>query len=48
NAAFTAPGQVRYDATTGLLEANVNGNFAADLQIQLAGAPTLMGTDIIL
>ena len=48
NAAFTAPGQVRYDATTGLLEANVNGTFAAELQIQLAGAATLIVTDIVL
>ncbi|HLP80860.1 MAG TPA: M10 family metallopeptidase C-terminal domain-containing protein, partial [Nitrosomonas sp.] len=48
NEALTKPGQVRYDATTGLLEANVNGNSAADLQIQLAGAPSLLETDIVL
>lgn len=47
-AAFTAAGQVRYDATTGLLEANVNNNLAADFQIALAGNPVLTAADFIL
>ncbi len=48
NAAFTAPAQVRYDAGTGLLQANVNGTFAPELQIQLTGNPVLVAGDIIL
>lgn len=47
-AAFTAAGQVRYDATTGLLEANVNGNLAADFQVAFSGTPVLTATDFIL
>ena len=46
--AFTGPGQVRYDAGTGLLQANINGTFAPELQIQLSGNPTLVAADIIL
>ena len=46
NAAFTAAGQVRYDG--GLFEANVNGVLTADFQIQLSGAPVLVGSDIVL
>ena len=47
-AAFTAPGQVRYAG--GLLEANVGGanGTAADFQIELLNAPTLIASDIIL
>ena len=48
SAAFTGPGQVRYDAGTGLLQANINGTFAPELQIQLSGNPTLVAADIIL
>lgn len=46
--AFTGPGQVRYDAATGLLQANINGTFAPELQIQLSGNPPLVAADIIL
>ena len=47
-AVFTAPGQVRY--VGGLLEANVGGanGTAADFQIELLNAPTLIASDIIL
>lgn len=48
SASFTGPGQVRYDAGTGLLQANINGTFAPELQIQLSGNPTLVAADIIL
>ncbi|SEG21679.1 peroxidase family protein [Nitrosomonas ureae] len=48
NAAFSGGGQVRYDSATGLLEANVNGNAAAEFQIQLFGTPTLVGGDLVL
>lgn len=46
--AFSGPGQVRYDATTGLLEANVNWNNAAEFQILLTGSPALVGGDLVL
>ena len=44
--AFTGLGQARYAG--GLLEFNNTGNNGADMQIALTGAPTLLGTDIIL
>ncbi len=46
-AAFSAGqvGQVRY--ANGMLEANVNADLAADLQIQLAGAPAFVEGDLI-
>ncbi|PSJ16584.1 calcium-binding protein, partial [Nitrosomonas supralitoralis] len=47
-AAFSAAGQLRYVPATGLLEANVNAGLAADFQISLLGAPTLLATDIVL
>lgn len=46
-AAFTAPGQVRYDPSTGLLEANINTDLAADLQINLGVNTTFVVTDLI-
>jgi len=52
SAAFTSgpsgAAKVRYDPATGLLEANVNGNIAAEFQIQLFGAPTLVQGDLVL
>ncbi len=45
NAAFTGAGQVRY--VNGMLEANINGDQAAELQIQLAGAPAFVGGDLV-
>ena len=49
-AAFTAPGQLRYSTLNGvgLLEGNVDSNRAADFQIALAGAPTLMAGWVVL
>ena len=44
--AFNGPGQVRYAG--GILEANVNGDLAADFQIQLSGAPVLVVGDLVL
>jgi Ca2+-binding RTX toxin-like protein len=43
--AFTAPGQVRYAG--GLLEANTAGTSTAEFQINLAGSPTLVVTDLL-
>ncbi len=48
DALFTGAGQVRYDFVTGLLEANVNANLAADFQVQLTAAPALSESDLIL
>ena len=44
--AFNGTGQVRYAG--GILEANVNGDLAADFQIQLSGAPVLVVGDLVL
>ncbi|PXW85450.1 Ca2+-binding RTX toxin-like protein [Nitrosomonas sp. Nm84] len=46
-AAFNAAGQVRYDPLTGLLEANINADLAADLQISLGVNTTFIVTDLI-
>ncbi|MER2512805.1 MAG: peroxidase family protein, partial [Nitrosomonas ureae] len=46
--AFTGAAQVRYDPATGLLQANINGNPAAEFEIQLFGAPILVGGDLVL
>ncbi|SEQ54354.1 peroxidase family protein [Nitrosomonas ureae] len=48
NAAFSGGGQVRYDSGSGLLQANVNGNAAAEFEIQLFGAPPLVVGDLVL
>lgn len=48
DAAFTAAGQVRYDAATGTMQANINADLAADFQINLTGLPVLTATDFIL
>ncbi|MGJ5633957.1 beta strand repeat-containing protein [Nostoc sp. CALU 1950] len=44
--AFSAVGQVRYSG--GILQANTNFDFAAEFEVQLAGAPGLVASDIIL
>ncbi|MHC0063546.1 beta strand repeat-containing protein [Nostoc sp. UIC 10890] len=44
--AFSAVGQVRYAG--GILQANTNFDFAAEFEVQLAGAPGLVASDIIL
>jgi len=46
--AFSGGGQLRYDSATGLLQANINANAAAEFEIQLFGAPTLVGGDLVL
>lgn len=38
--AFSGGGQLRYDSATGLLQANINANAAAEFEIQLFGSPT--------
>jgi len=52
SAAFTAAGQLRYNPTTGVLQGSTDGDTAAEIEIQLVGAPTLVvggtGTDILL
>jgi serralysin len=42
---FSAVGQVRYSG--GILQANTDFDFAAELEIQLVGAPGLVASDII-
>ena len=46
--AFTAPGQVSYDAQSGLISINTNANVNADYQIELTGHPVLSASDFIL
>ena len=49
-AAFTAAGQVRWSRTDGatLVEASVDADSDAELQIQLTGLKTLSGADFVL
>lgn len=47
-AGFTAAGQLRYDAATGLLQADTSGDGLADLQVQLFGNPVLSLGDLVL
>ncbi|MEH1932693.1 MAG: calcium-binding protein [Nostoc sp.] len=44
--AFSAPDQVRYSG--GILQVSIFGNLSADFEIQLAGSPQLVASDIIL
>jgi hypothetical protein len=50
NAAFSAEGQVRWYQSGGntFVEANVDANLAADMQIQLTGLKTLAAADFVL
>ena len=49
---FTAAGQLRYNTTTEIMQGSTDGDTAAEFEIQLVGAPTLVvggtGTDILL
>ncbi len=47
-ATITGPGQVRYDAATGLLQANTAGSTAPELQIQLTANLNLTAADFIM
>lgn len=47
-AAFSANGQLRYDAATGLLSGDVNNDRQADFAIQLATGLTLSAADFVL
>lgn len=47
-AAFTAAGQLRYDASTGVLEADVNGDHLSDFQILIANTAALTALDFLL
>lgn len=47
-AGFTKAGQLRYDAASGMLEADVNGDKVADLQVQMTPGLTLTQSDFIL
>ena len=42
---FTAPGQIRYSKD--ILQGNTDSNLAANFEIQLAGSPLLVASDII-
>jgi serralysin len=44
--AFTTAGQIRYSG--GVLEMNVGGTLAADMQITMTGAPVLTVADFVL
>lgn len=50
--AFTAAGQLRYDAGTGILQGSIDADVSAEFEIQLVGTPSLtvggIGTDILL
>lgn len=46
NAAFSAPGQLRY--ANGVLQGNVGGSLAADFSITLQNSPALQAGDLIL
>ncbi|MBN3871889.1 calcium-binding protein [Nostoc sp. JL33] len=43
--AFTAPGQIRYSKD--ILQGNTDSNLSANFEIQLAGSPLLVASDII-
>lgn len=47
-AAFSANGQLRYDAATGLVTGDVNNDRQADFALQLATGLTLSATDFVL
>ena len=47
-AAFSAAGQLRYDAATGVVQADTNGDLIADLQINLVSTPLLTAADFLL
>lgn len=47
DAAFSAPGQVRYDGATGIVSADVNGDGNADWQAILHNKPVLSAADFI-
>ena len=48
DAAFSAAGQLRYDAATGVVQADTNGDLIADLQINLVSTPLLTAADFLL
>jgi Ca2+-binding RTX toxin-like protein len=48
SAAFTAAGQLRYDAVTHLLYGDVNGDNVADFSIGLTGVASVVAGDFIL
>lgn len=45
NAAFNAAGQVRYDAGSGIIQCNVDGNLSADFEIGMVGVSQLVIAD---
>lgn len=45
NAAFNAAGQVRYDASSGIIQCNVDGNLGADFEIGMVGVSQLVTAD---
>lgn len=47
-AAFSAAGQLRYDATTGMVEADVTGDGVADLRIEIGGGLVITASDFLL
>ena len=47
-AAFSSAGQLRFDAGTGILQANVGGTLAADFEIGMLGVSALVVADFVL
>ena len=47
-AAFSATGQLRYDAATGAIEADVNGDRVADFSLQVGAGLTITASDFLL
>jgi hypothetical protein len=41
-------GQVRFDASTGLVLADVNGDSLVDIEIQVLGAPVIVASSFVL
>ena len=48
SAAFSAAGQLRYDASKGIIQGNVNSTLTPDFEIKLTGAPVVDATDFVL
>jgi Ca2+-binding RTX toxin-like protein len=46
--AFTAAGQIRFDAASGVLQGNVGGSLAADFEIKIVGVSSMVLADFIL
>jgi serralysin len=48
SAAFTGAGQLRFDSTTSVLQANSGGTLAADFEVKVVGVTSMQTSDFIL